>query len=362
MPVRTHHASGGRSLNCYNGPSLGVGRRGDHEIRGTSVREDPSNLISVRHVAPVWCPSLWHWFPTSDAICGTGFQPVKRAGCVGKRVMTQRFLQFVLAASQRLCMAGRRTRVVSSIVIFPTFVSLSTSGCANRRGDSRDAQIASESPTAGCDSLDIDWVRVEGGGPGGVKSIEISRHEVTHAQYAAFVQATKYDGSDHPSSKPSEPFLASWTNGVFPPGKAAHPVCNVNWHHAQAFCDWLSRLCGRRIRLPSNAEWTWAARGAAGRKYPWGNTWDPKRCNWGDNGAVDGFAESAPVGAFPAGATPEGVLDMAGNIWEWTAERHLRGGPWCLAPERLQSDQIAEEDPERADDKFGFRVVREIAE
>jgi formylglycine-generating enzyme required for sulfatase activity len=68
---------------------------------------------------------------------------------------------------------------------------------------------------------------------------------------------------------------------------------------------------------------------------------------------------AAPVGSFANGATPEGVFDLAGNIWEWTAEGHLRGGPWCLGENVMASAVIAREDPERADDKSGFRVVVE---
>lgn len=193
----------------------------------------------------------------------------------------------------------------------------------------------------------------------------IGRTEVTQAQYAAFVRATGYDGSDHPSTKPSEPFLQAWTGGTPPSGRDGYPVCNVNVHHARAFCAWLTGLSGRTVRLPTDAEWSLAAGGLGHRKFPWGDVWDPARCNWGDSeghdrfGFADGFEEAAPVGSFPLGATPEGVLDLAGNIWEWTVEEHLRGGPWCLGPESQECAAVAREDPGRADDKFGFRVVVE---
>lgn len=209
----------------------------------------------------------------------------------------------------------------------------------------------------------IELVRIDGSGGG----FRIGRTEVTQAQFAAFVRATGYDGGDHPSTKPSEPFLAGWRGSTPPAGREYHPVCNVNVHHARAFCAWLARASGRIVRLPTDAEWELAASGDERRKFPWGCAWDPTRCNWGDAlghdrfGFADGFEEAAPVGSFPAGTTPEGVLDLAGNIWEWTAEEHLRGGPWCLGPEAQQCDQVASEDPGRADDKFGFRVVVEDA-
>ncbi|HEX5052440.1 MAG TPA: SUMF1/EgtB/PvdO family nonheme iron enzyme [Planctomycetota bacterium] len=206
------------------------------------------------------------------------------------------------------------------------------------------------------DGPPIDLILIPGHGT--TAPFFLARTELTHAQYAAFLRATHYDGSEHPSSKPTEPFLHDWPDRTTPPpDRADHPVCYLNVHHARAFCEWASRASGRHIRLPSDAEWELAARGPEGRTYPWGSDWDPTRCNFGS--ADDGFAEAAPVGSFPRGATPEGLLDMAGNIWEWTAEQHLRGGPWCMGPETVKSAFVAHEDPDRADDKFGFRIAVE---
>lgn len=194
-------------------------------------------------------------------------------------------------------------------------------------------------------------------GHGAVKSFRIGKFEITQKQYEAFIRETGYDGSDFPSSKPTETFLMDWKAGKCPAGKERYPVAQVNWHHAKAFCAWLAKKSGRQVGLPTDAEWLLAAAGAQRRKYPWGDSWDPKRCNWGDDGKVDGFAEAAPVGSFLMGATPEGVMDMAGNIWEWSAEGHLRGGPWCMNKETVLCAAIAREDPERCDDKFGFRIA-----
>ncbi|MBL9078404.1 MAG: SUMF1/EgtB/PvdO family nonheme iron enzyme [Planctomycetes bacterium] len=195
-------------------------------------------------------------------------------------------------------------------------------------------------------------------GHGTTNPFWLARTELTYAQFAPFVQATHYDGSDHPSSRPSEDFLQDWNgNPTPPPDRLDHPVCYLNVHHARAFCVWASRTTGCTVRLPTDAEWELAARGPEGRTFPWGDEWDLQRCNSGT--PDDGFAGSAPVGSFPRGATPEGVLDLAGNIWEWTAEGHLRGGPWCMGPDTVKSAFVAREDTERADDKFGFRVVVE---
>ncbi len=227
-------------------------------------------------------------------------------------------------------------------------------GCASgpnnevRRGDP--ASTTLDGPSG------IEWVAIDAQSIGG-PPFHMSRHEITHAQYQAFVDDTGYDGRDHPSSKPRERFLGQWTDGRPPEGRANHPVCNVNWHHATAFCEWLSRKSGRPVRLPTDAEWELAAGGSEKRAYPWGDTWDPRACNWGEGGRIDGYAESAPVGSFARGATKEGLLDMAGNIWEWTADKTLRGGPWCERVEWQRCDFVAREDASRADDKFGFRVL-----
>lgn len=201
----------------------------------------------------------------------------------------------------------------------------------------------------------IELVAIKGAGP--VKDFRIGKFEITMKQFEAFIKETGYDGKDFPSSKTSEPFLMGWKGRSAPAGKDRYPVCYLNWHHAKAFCIWLAKKTGLDVHLPTDAQWTLAASGPEGRTYPWGNTWDPKRCNWGDDGKVDGYLEAAPVGSFPKGATPTGVFDMAGNIWEWSAEGHLRGGPWCMDKTTVTCAEIAREDTERCDDKFGLRIA-----
>jgi formylglycine-generating enzyme required for sulfatase activity len=125
---------------------------------------------------------------------------------------------------------------------------------------------------------------------------------VTNAQYAYFVQATDHGQPMH------------WKDGDPPGGKDVHPVVEVSWVDAMAYCNWLSEVTGRPYRLPSEAEWEKVARGTDGRIYPWGNEWDPRRCNSGEGGPGD----TTPVGAYLRGASPYGLLDMAGNVWEWT--------------------------------------------
>jgi formylglycine-generating enzyme required for sulfatase activity len=99
-------------------------------------------------------------------------------------------------------------------------------------------------------------------------------------------------------------------------------VVNVSWHDAVAYCRWLAEVTGRPYCLPSEAEWEKSARGSDGRIYPWGNRWEAKQCNSEEGGKGD----ITPVGIYPQGASPYGLLDMAGNVLEWT--RSLWGEDW----------------------------------
>jgi formylglycine-generating enzyme required for sulfatase activity len=151
----------------------------------------------------------------------------------------------------------------------------------------------------------------------------LARCPVTNYQYQVFVLAAEYPSPPH------------WRNGTFPDGKQDHPVVNISWHDALAFCRWAD------VRLPSEAEWEWAARGTDGRLWPWGDDPPtPVHCNFGL--AVAG---TTPVTLFPSGATPHGVLDMAGNVWEWT---HSLWRPYPYSPADGREDEAT----------AGLRVVR----
>ncbi|MCS6775882.1 MAG: SUMF1/EgtB/PvdO family nonheme iron enzyme [Chloroherpetonaceae bacterium] len=123
----------------------------------------------------------------------------------------------------------------------------------------------------------------------------IDVHEVTNGQYRRFCEATGHRPPPH------------WNNGTFPPGQEDWPVVYVTWEDAAAYAKWAGK------RLPTEAEWEKAARGTDGRDYPWGNTFDPRH-------AALEEARFGKVGRFPSGASPYGCLDMAGNVWEWTAD------------------------------------------
>lgn len=134
----------------------------------------------------------------------------------------------------------------------------------------------------------------------------IARTPVTNAQYKVFVDATGHPRPGH------------WLQGRIPSGREDHPVTYVDWDDACAFCCWAG------VRLPSEAEWEKVARSADGRLWPWGDRAPgPSRCN-----SANTFGDTTSVYAFPQGASPYGVLDLAGNACEWTSSLY-RSYPYC---------------------------------
>jgi toxoflavin biosynthesis protein ToxD len=151
----------------------------------------------------------------------------------------------------------------------------------------------------------------------------IARTPVTNALYAAFIAAA---GARAP---------ITWRGPQPPDALRDHPVMDVSWEEANDFCRWLSvqneewrmkngengaenssfYILHSAFRLPTEAEWEHAARGTDGRAFPWGDVWDDRRANTRDGGP----GGTTPVGSYPAGASPYGGLDLAGNVWEWTS-------------------------------------------
>jgi formylglycine-generating enzyme required for sulfatase activity len=130
----------------------------------------------------------------------------------------------------------------------------------------------------------------------------LGKTPVTNRQYRAFVLATGHEAPE------------GWRGKAPPRDEEEHPVINVTWYDARDYCQWLSEITGRRYNLPTEAEWEKGARGTDGRIYPWGNRWDAMRCNSEESGLM----KTTPVHAYPQGASPYGILDMTGNVWEWT--------------------------------------------
>ncbi len=181
----------------------------------------------------------------------------------------------------------------------------------------------------------------------------IDRTEVSNEQYQRFVTATNHRAPTH------------WQNGSLASVEAKLPVVNVSWDDATAYARWAGK------RLPTEAEWEFAARGTDGRLYAWGNTWNPSASNAG-HGSSGHIAE---VGHFPSGASPFGAMDMCGNVWEWTssslqsyAEGHqeiapgkvIRGGAFDVPSDRTTATYRGVLPADRLRDKTGFRTVRAV--
>jgi formylglycine-generating enzyme required for sulfatase activity len=140
---------------------------------------------------------------------------------------------------------------------------------------------------------------------------------VTQAQFAEFVAAERV------ASPPG------WIDDRPAPGREDHPVVEVAWPDAGRYCAWRGALRGERRRLPTADELERAARGDGGLPYPWGNGYAPEKLN----SAVRGPGDTASVGSYPDGASPYGVLDLAGNVYHWTATRRgdqivIKGSAW----------------------------------
>ncbi len=219
-------------------------------------------------------------------------------------------------------------------------------------------------------------------------AFKIGQYPVTNAQYAEFIKREKRQKAP-----------AHWSLRQPPADKLDHPVVGVSWDEAQAYCHWLSQLeTGRSYRLPTEAEWEKAARGADGRVYPWGNNWEEGRCN-----AVSHDTTTTPVlirtpdgvqPYYPQGNSPYGCSDMSGNAQEWTgtlwgddprkskfpypyasadgredpeADQHLphvfrihRGGSFRDRPSKLTCSARGYAHSKDKSDERGFRLVLEI--
>lgn len=199
---------------------------------------------------------------------------------------------------------------------------------------------------------------------------QISRYEITNAQYRAFVEATN---RPPPRGQQGEEI---WKDENFNAG--TQPVVGVTWFDAQAYAEWIGGS------LPTEAQWERAARGTEGRTYPWGN--DPPKARHHAN-----FARRhnypTPVGQFPNGSSPDGIADLAGNVWEWCLDEYnstfyqqnkkrvqrnplnlrfrdvlrarvIRGGAWDVGSTFLRSALRSPFYPLDSTRTIGFRVVR----
>jgi len=214
-----------------------------------------------------------------------------------------------------------------------------------------------------------------------ISAFAIGIHEVTHAQYVAFLNAVKQRGApEKPWFKTTAETATSKISGEagsfqVKSGYEQHPIVHVSWYGATAYTTWLSQHTGKKYRLPTEAEWEYAARAGTTTQYWWGNEIGRNQANCYDGQCGDSFKYTAQIGAFSANTF--GLYDTQGNVWEWTcsdydsqyhgneqhcagdsdAKKVVRGGSWLNSPNSLRVANRSWANPANSNNSFGFRVV-----
>jgi formylglycine-generating enzyme required for sulfatase activity len=234
---------------------------------------------------------------------------------------------------------------------------------------------------------------IQGGGESDEKpvhSVSVNRfamgkYEVTVGEYLRFVQLT---GSHAPEwqKKGSQYNIKTGINNYYKKFGSAltnenHPIVGITWYDAVAYTEWLSRQTGQQYRLPTEAEWEYAARAGTETKYWWGNDIGINRANCDNCGSQWDDKQTAPVGSFQP--NPFGLYDTVGNVWEWTCSEYedkyngkekqcfnriyphyrvLRGGSWNLYPNNCRAAKRSWYIPDVVrSDYSGFRLIRRVA-
>jgi len=177
-----------------------------------------------------------------------------------------------------------------------------------------------------------------------VEGFEIDVYPVTNAEYGKFVEMRQHEPPEH------------WRGSAPPPALRNHPVTEVSWEDAIAYSQWIGK------RLPTAAEWEKASRGSDGREWPWGDEFDPERCNC----AEADIHGTTPVNKYENGKSPHDCWDMAGNVWEWVAtpgedkEAALRGGCWSSYSPFTRTWAVHRRALSVKSELIGFRCCRDL--
>jgi hypothetical protein len=205
--------------------------------------------------------------------------------------------------------------------------------------------------TAGAPARDTRATKKEAPREASTSNFFIDIHPITNALYGMFLDDTE-----------SERLPQYWSNPDY--NQPDQPVIGVSLEEATRFASWLSAQLGVVKRLPTEDEWEKAARGGQDVIYPWGDQSpaDGVRANYDGNGR---FSATSPVGSFETGRNAYGILDMAGNVWEWTTTPSsggviVKGGSWMDGPTDLRVSNRRELDPSKGYVDVGFRLVREV--
>ncbi|MEW8415572.1 MAG: SUMF1/EgtB/PvdO family nonheme iron enzyme, partial [Candidatus Thiodiazotropha sp.] len=225
---------------------------------------------------------------------------------------------------------------------------------------------------------DIDWVEIPEGefiyGEGKkqqtiyLEGFRISRYLITNVQYQSFIDAGGYKEERWwRDLKRPEPEKSRWE-------QTNRPRTNVDWYEAVAFSRWLAEQLKQPIHLPTEQEWERAARGTDGRAYPWGDEYLNGYANTKESSNKGEYLEqTTAVGLYPQGGSPDGVMDLAGTVWDWCLNKYdhpeqiepdnsgegrvLRGGSWIDHPENARAASRGRFVPDDRINRWGFRVV-----
>jgi formylglycine-generating enzyme required for sulfatase activity len=234
-----------------------------------------------------------------------------------------------------------------------------------------------------------EMVRIQGGGDSDEKPVHsvsvarfaMGRYEVTNAEFVRFLNGVKRRGSkeqpwfETKAEDSDSHIIGSVGHFRVEPGYEKHPVIEVSWDGATAYANWLSQQTGHTYRLPTEAQWEYAARAGTTTKYWWGNDIGSNKANCYDCG--DKFESTAPVGSFSPNSF--GLYDTVGNVWEWTCSKYekryngeenrcssqksgslraLRGGAWDFIPGLVRAASRFRGSLDTRNDYVGLRLAR----